>query len=190
MFIVFDMLNCSLTFMSKRRYWFWSILGKKLLVVQGQDIRNIMLHTKSCWCVSFDVPFSHIDSSLHSWTICCSFHYESLNKHGFSISLPIFCCSSTPNYHNVACLVCVSKWITLYQRAGAVFPPRSERSTPLFTPPQTQPLSSYPQNLRNIEYPQGAAESPAESEFPTLRYVLNIQLLLGYLEHELVVHSA
>ncbi|KAF9662220.1 hypothetical protein SADUNF_Sadunf18G0030600 [Salix dunnii] len=53
-------------------------------------------------------------------------------------------------------------------RAGAVFPPRSERSTPIFTPPQTQPLSSYPQNLRNIEYPQGAAESPTESEFPTL----------------------
>jgi hypothetical protein len=52
--------------MSKRRYWFWSILGKKLLVVQGQDIRNIMLHTKSCWCVAFDVPLSHIDSSLHS----------------------------------------------------------------------------------------------------------------------------
>ncbi|KAG5225375.1 hypothetical protein OIU76_027369 [Salix suchowensis] len=53
-------------------------------------------------------------------------------------------------------------------RAGAVFPPRSERSTPVFTPPQTQPLSSYPQNLRNIEYPQGEAESPTESEFPTL----------------------
>ncbi|KAJ6732461.1 TOM1-LIKE PROTEIN [Salix purpurea] len=53
-------------------------------------------------------------------------------------------------------------------RAGAVFPPRSETSTPVFTPPQTQPLSSYPQNLRNIEYPQGEAESPTESEFPTL----------------------
>ncbi|KAJ6330142.1 hypothetical protein OIU76_008881 [Salix suchowensis] len=53
-------------------------------------------------------------------------------------------------------------------RAGAVFPPRTERAAPVFTPPQTQPLSSYPQNLRSIEYPQGAAESSVESEFPTL----------------------
>uniref|UniRef100_A0A6N2L135 VHS domain-containing protein n=1 Tax=Salix viminalis TaxID=40686 RepID=A0A6N2L135_SALVM len=53
-------------------------------------------------------------------------------------------------------------------RAGAVFPPRAERAAPVFTPPQTQPLSSYPQNLRSIEYPQGAAESSVESEFPTL----------------------
>ena len=104
------------------------------------------------------------------WTICYSFHCESSNKHGLSISLPIFCCTNTLDYHNVACLICISKWITLFQRAGAVFPPRSERSTPVFTPPQTQPLSSYPQNLRNIEYPQGEAESPTESEFPTLRY--------------------
>ncbi|XP_043810732.1 TOM1-like protein 9 isoform X2 [Manihot esculenta] len=50
-------------------------------------------------------------------------------------------------------------------RAGAVFPQRSERSAPVFTPPQTQPLTSYPQNLRNR---QEAAESSAEPEFPTL----------------------
>lgn len=56
-----------------------------------------------------------------------------------------------------------------FQRAGAVFPQRSERSAPVFTPPQTQPLTSYPQNLRNR---QEAAESSAEPEFPTLRYVL------------------
>ncbi|KAG7540540.1 VHS domain [Arabidopsis thaliana x Arabidopsis arenosa] len=33
-------------------------------------------------------------------------------------------------------------------RAGAVFPQISERSAPVFTPPQTQPLTSYPPNLR------------------------------------------
>ncbi|KAI4316137.1 hypothetical protein L6164_024144 [Bauhinia variegata] len=53
-------------------------------------------------------------------------------------------------------------------RAGAVFPPRSERSAPVFTPPQTQPLASYPQNLRNSDFQQDTAESSAESEFPTL----------------------
>ncbi|XVF89200.1 hypothetical protein PTKIN_Ptkin19aG0111100 [Pterospermum kingtungense] len=52
-------------------------------------------------------------------------------------------------------------------RAGAVFPPRNESSAPVFTPPQTQPLSSYPQNIRNSNQ-QGTAESSAESEFPTL----------------------
>ncbi|XP_028802165.1 TOM1-like protein 9 [Neltuma alba] len=53
-------------------------------------------------------------------------------------------------------------------RAGAVFPKRSEQSAPVFTPPQTQPLSSYPQNLRNSEALQDVAESSAEPEFPTL----------------------
>ncbi|EOY29692.1 hypothetical protein QUC31_020643 [Theobroma cacao] len=52
-------------------------------------------------------------------------------------------------------------------RAGAVFPQRSERSAPVFTPPQSQPLSSYPQNIRNADRPE-TAESSAESEFPTL----------------------
>lgn len=53
-------------------------------------------------------------------------------------------------------------------RAGAVFPQRSERTAPVFTPPQTQPLTSIPQNLRNPEYRQEGAESSTESEFPTL----------------------
>ncbi|KAJ8751873.1 hypothetical protein K2173_026074 [Erythroxylum novogranatense] len=53
-------------------------------------------------------------------------------------------------------------------RAGAVFPQRSDSSAPVFTPPQTQPLSSYPQNLRNNDYRQEATEPSAESEFPTL----------------------
>ncbi|KAK8343647.1 hypothetical protein V6Z11_A07G028400 [Gossypium hirsutum] len=52
-------------------------------------------------------------------------------------------------------------------RLGAVFPPRSERSAPVLTPPQTQPLSSYPPNIRNSDR-QDTAESSAESEFPTL----------------------
>ncbi|XVE71047.1 hypothetical protein DITRI_Ditri10aG0118700 [Diplodiscus trichospermus] len=52
-------------------------------------------------------------------------------------------------------------------RAGAVFPPRTERSAPVFTPPQTQPLSSYPQNIHNADRNE-TAESSAGSEFPTL----------------------
>ncbi|XP_010925873.1 TOM1-like protein 9 [Elaeis guineensis] len=51
-------------------------------------------------------------------------------------------------------------------RAGAVFPQRSERSTPIFTPPQTQPLRSYPPSLRNPDYQQEAPGSSVGSEFP------------------------
>lgn len=55
-------------------------------------------------------------------------------------------------------------------RAGAVFPQRSERNAPVFTPPQTHPLTSYPQNIRNSENRQETAESSAsaEAEFPSL----------------------
>ncbi|KAE9587044.1 putative GAT domain-containing protein [Lupinus albus] len=53
-------------------------------------------------------------------------------------------------------------------RAGAVFPQRSESSAPVFTPLQTHPLASYPQNVRYSDASQGTAESSAESEFPTL----------------------
>ncbi|XP_047154038.1 TOM1-like protein 9 [Vigna umbellata] len=53
-------------------------------------------------------------------------------------------------------------------RAGAVFPQRSEQSAPVLTPPQTQPLASYPQNIRDSDPRQDTAESSAESEFPTL----------------------
>lgn len=59
-----------------------------------------------------------------------------------------------------------------YQRLGAVFPQRSERSAPVFTPPQTQPLTSYPPNLRNPEPRADGAESSAEAEFPTLRCII------------------
>ncbi|KAJ4950037.1 hypothetical protein NE237_026869 [Protea cynaroides] len=53
-------------------------------------------------------------------------------------------------------------------RAGAVFPQRAESSAPIFTPPQTQPLSSYPQNVRDTDYQQEVAESSADSDSPTL----------------------
>ncbi|RDX79524.1 TOM1-like protein 9, partial [Mucuna pruriens] len=52
--------------------------------------------------------------------------------------------------------------------AGAVFPQRSDQSAPVFTPQQTHPLSSYPQNIRDSAAQQDTAESSAESEFPTL----------------------
>ncbi|KAJ6799158.1 target of Myb protein 1-like [Iris pallida] len=55
-------------------------------------------------------------------------------------------------------------------RLGAVFPQRSERSAaPIFTPPQTQPLSSYPPSIRSPDYQQEAPESASVSEFPALR---------------------
>ncbi|KAI4376303.1 hypothetical protein MLD38_014083 [Melastoma candidum] len=53
-------------------------------------------------------------------------------------------------------------------RAGAVFPQRAEGSAPVFTPPQTQPLSSYPQNVRNSDYRPEAAETSSEAEYPNL----------------------
>ncbi|KAK9699843.1 hypothetical protein RND81_08G198800 [Saponaria officinalis] len=53
-------------------------------------------------------------------------------------------------------------------RAGAVFPQKSERSAPVFTPPQTQPLSSYPPNLRNPESRLQTTEGSSEPEYPTL----------------------
>ncbi|XP_020100044.1 myb-like protein AA isoform X2 [Ananas comosus] len=53
-------------------------------------------------------------------------------------------------------------------RAGAVFPQRSERSAPIFTPPQTQPLRTYPPSLRSPEYQQEVPESSTGSDFPAL----------------------
>ncbi|OUZ99980.1 VHS [Macleaya cordata] len=65
-------------------------------------------------------------------------------------------------------------------RAGAVFPQRSDRA-PIFTPPQTQPLSSYPQNLRNADHPQDAPESSGVSDLPTLS-VTEIQNARGIMD--------
>ncbi|CAA2959762.1 TOM1 2 [Olea europaea subsp. europaea] len=53
-------------------------------------------------------------------------------------------------------------------RIGAIFPQRTERSAPVITPPQTHPLTSYPQNLQNPESRPDEAESSAEAEYPTL----------------------
>ncbi|KAL1291176.1 hypothetical protein HN51_059735 [Arachis hypogaea] len=57
--------------------------------------------------------------------------------------------------------------------AGAVFPPRSESSPPVFTPLQTRPLTSHPQNIRNFDVQGDTAGSSStgsstEAEFPTL----------------------
>ncbi|KAG1367907.1 Target of Myb protein [Cocos nucifera] len=59
--------------------------------------------------------------------------------------------------------------------AGAVFPQRPERSAPVFTPLQTQPLTSYPPSLRNPgnpDYQQEAPESSVGSDILTLRCVM------------------
>ncbi|CAD5194596.1 unnamed protein product [Musa acuminata subsp. malaccensis] len=53
-------------------------------------------------------------------------------------------------------------------RAGAVFPQRSESSAPIFTPPQTQPLRSYPPSVRSPDYQNEAPESSVASDFPVL----------------------
>ncbi|PKA63468.1 hypothetical protein AXF42_Ash005363 [Apostasia shenzhenica] len=66
-------------------------------------------------------------------------------------------------------------------RLGAVFPQRSERSAPIFTPPQTQPLTSYPQNLRNSDYQEEMPESSAEPDFPTLS-IAEIQNARGIMD--------
>lgn len=82
------------------------------------------------------------------------------------------CYASSASSHFVFIFFYIFLMSTIFsQRAGAVFPQRSERTAPVFTPPQTQPLTSFPQNLRNPEYRQEGAESSTESEFPTLRYI-------------------
>ncbi|KAL3633471.1 hypothetical protein CASFOL_022233 [Castilleja foliolosa] len=53
-------------------------------------------------------------------------------------------------------------------RHGVNFPKRSETSAPIFTPLQSQPLTSYPTNNRNPESTPAAAESSSEDEYPTL----------------------
>ena len=66
--------------MSKRRYWLWLTLGKKLLEEQGQDIHNIMLHTKSCWYVCWGLwsetvwDMLHFLGSVSSYAILYSKH--------------------------------------------------------------------------------------------------------------------
>lgn len=49
---------------------------------------------------------------------------------------------------------CYDVLMLLFQRAGVVFPQRSESGAPVFTPSQTQPLSTYPPTVRNSDFPQ------------------------------------
>lgn len=58
----------------------------------------------------------------------------------------------------------------MYQRAGAIFPQKPERSGPVFTPSQTQPSTSHPQSLRNTDQQTEAPESSLASDLPPLRY--------------------
>ncbi|KAF5823873.1 putative VHS domain, GAT domain, GAT domain superfamily protein [Helianthus annuus] len=53
-------------------------------------------------------------------------------------------------------------------RLGANFPQRSERSAPVFTPPQTQPITSGPHNVHNSENENGTAMASTEAEFSSL----------------------
>ncbi|KAJ0613201.1 putative TOM1-like protein, plant [Helianthus annuus] len=53
-------------------------------------------------------------------------------------------------------------------RLGANFPQRSERSAPVFTPPQTQPITSGPHNVHNPENENGTAIASTEAEFSSL----------------------
>uniref|UniRef100_A0A7N0V9I4 Target of Myb protein 1 n=1 Tax=Kalanchoe fedtschenkoi TaxID=63787 RepID=A0A7N0V9I4_KALFE len=67
-------------------------------------------------------------------------------------------------------------------RAGAVFPQRQESTAPVFTPPQSRPLSTYPPNVRNSDFPQEApAETSSQSQFPTLS-VTEIQNARGIMD--------
>ncbi|KAG0500417.1 hypothetical protein HPP92_000489 [Vanilla planifolia] len=66
-------------------------------------------------------------------------------------------------------------------RLGAVFPQRSERAAPIFTPPQTQPLSSYPQNLRTTNHGEDLPEPSAAPDFPNLS-IAEIQNARGILD--------
>ncbi|PWA76061.1 ENTH/VHS-like protein [Artemisia annua] len=53
-------------------------------------------------------------------------------------------------------------------RLGANFPERPERSAPVLTPPQTQPLTSYPHNLGNPGNEHESVAPSADAEFSTL----------------------
>lgn len=66
----------------------------------------------------------------------------------------------------------IFNFLCFNQRAGAVFPPRTDTSPPIFTPPQTQPLQTYPPSMRTPGYQTEPPESSVASEFPALRYFI------------------
>lgn len=124
-----------------------------------------------------------VNKKLHSVRISYSYvHLEdgTLQLNRFATSFSLFnrlviflLCHMQKLLDHQFFLIVYRKFAYWFQRAGAVFPQRTESAAPVFTPPQTQPLSSYPQNVRSAEFREEAAESSAEAEFPTLRYVLS-----------------
>lgn len=63
-----------------------------------------------------------------------------------------------------------------FQRAGIVFPQKSETSAPILTDPHRQQREQarlYNQNLHNSDYQQDAPGSSRDVKFSTLRYTTN-----------------
>lgn len=63
------------------------------------------------------------------------------------------------------------------QAAGVEFPPRTENTVPLFTPPQTHPVAYQP---ATSAYEDAALEASLQSDVSALRLLLQIFLLCKY----------
>lgn len=71
----------------------------------------------------------------------------------------------------------ILRHVYFFQRLGAVFPPKSDRPASVVKTPQAQGRSSYGNNLENGNE---AAESSAEAEFPSLRYIMKSHFIFLY----------
>lgn len=60
-----------------------------------------------------------------------------------------------------------------FQRAGAVFPQKSEMSAPVLTPPRRQQVGLSNQNMHNPDYQQDAPGSSTDFKISTLRYTFD-----------------